>query len=43
MALITLMIAWRRIKDASLQKQIDTFSEIMDSQKQKLTENSPQA
>ena len=44
MALITLMIAWRSlIKDASLQKQIDTLSEIIDSQKQQLTEKSPQA
>lgn len=38
MALITLMIAWRSLKDASLQKQIDTLSEIIESQKQQLTE-----
>ena len=43
MALITLMIAWRSIKDASLQKQIDTLSEIIESQKQQLTEKSPQS
>ena len=43
MALITLMIAWRSIKDASLQKQMDTLSEIIDSQKQQLTERSPQS
>ncbi len=43
MALITLIIAWRSVKDASLQKQIDTLSEIIDSQKQELTEKSPQA
>ena len=44
MALITLMIAWRSlIKDASLQKQIDTLSEIIESQKQQLTEKSLQA
>ena len=44
MALITLMIAWRSlIKDASLQKQIDTLSEIIESQKQQLTEGSPQS
>ena len=43
MALITLMIAWRSIKDNSLQKQIDTLSEIIESQKQQLTERSPQS
>ena len=43
MALITLMIAWRSIKDSSLQKQIDTLSEIIESQKQQLTERSPQS
>ena len=41
MALITLMIAWRSVKDTSLQKQIDTLSEIIESQKQQLTEKSP--
>ena len=34
MALITPMIAWRSIKDNSLQKQIDTLSEIVESQQQ---------
>ena len=43
MGLITLMIAWRSIKDNSLQKQIDTLSEIIESQKQQLTERSPQS
>ena len=43
MALITLMIAWRSIKDNSLQKQIDTLSKIIESQKQQLTERSPQS
>ena len=43
MALITLMIAWRSIKDNSLQKQIDTLSEIIESQKQQLTERPPQS
>ena len=43
MALITLMIAWRSVKDTSLQKQIDTLSEIIESQKQQLTERSPQS
>ena len=38
LALITLMIAWRCLKDTSLQKQIDTLSEIIESQKQQLTE-----
>ena len=38
MALITLMIAWRSIKDNSLQKQIDALSEVIESQKQQLTE-----
>ncbi len=42
LALITLMIAWRHLKDASLQKQIDTLSEIIESQKQQLTDGSPQ-
>ena len=43
MALITLMIAWRSLKDTSLQKQIDTLSEIIESQKQQLTQKSPQS
>ena len=34
MAIITLMIAWRSVKDNSLQKQIDTLSEVIESQKQ---------
>ena len=38
MALITLMIAWRSIKDNSLQKQIDTLSQVIESQNQHLTE-----
>ena len=42
MALITLMIAWRSVKDNSLQKQIDALTEIIESQKQQLTEK-PQA
>ncbi|MCY3724938.1 MAG: hypothetical protein OXG97_22195 [Candidatus Poribacteria bacterium] len=43
MALITLMIAWRSIKDNSLQKQIDELSQVIESQKQQLTERSPQS
>lgn len=38
MALITLMIAWRSVKDNSLQKQIDALSQAIESQKQQLTE-----
>ena len=38
MALITFMIAWRSVKDNSLQKQIDALSEALESQKQQLTE-----
>jgi len=38
MALITLMIAWRSVKDNSLQKQIDALSQIIEAQKQQLTE-----
>ena len=43
MALIPLMIAWRSVKDTSLQKQMDTLSEIIDSQKQQLAEKSSQS
>ena len=42
MALITLLIAWRSVKDNSLQKQIDILSQAIESQKQQLTEK-PQA
>ena len=38
MALITLLIAWRSVKDNSLQKQIDILSQAIESQKQQLTE-----
>ena len=43
MALITLLIAWRSVKDNSLQKQIDTLSQVIDSQKQLLAEKFPQS
>lgn len=42
MALITLMIAWRSVKDNSLQKQIDTLSQVIESQRQQLAERLPQ-
>ena len=38
MGLITLMIAWRSVRDNSLQKQIDALSEVIESQSQQLTE-----
>ena len=43
MALLTLMIAWRSVKDNSLQKQIDTLSQVIESQKQQLAERFPQS
>ena len=43
MALITLMIAWRSVKDNSLQKQIDTLSQVIESQRQQLAERFPQS
>ena len=43
MALITLLIAWRSVKDNSLQKQIDILSQAIESQKQLLAEKFPQS
>jgi len=33
---ITLMIAWRTVKDNSLQKQIDALSEVIESQSKQM-------
>ena len=38
MALIAVMIAWRSVKDNSLQRQIDALSAAVESQQRQLTE-----